>query len=285
MKFFSSRAMSASDSNPSDWRSIERRQWWLSSTGILVSLLLTLGIVSFVLPAFMSGQKASPLDTGLAARALVGMILVFDLYVIFQQIQLYRVRKQIAEREELFRLITENAADLIAVVDGSGNRLYNSPSYEKLLGYSSDELRQSKSLDQIHPEDRDKVTEAANDAKRSGVGRSLEYRIRHKDGHWVPLESTASVVRNSSGTVDRLVIVNRDLTQRRNLEKQLLVSQKLEAIGRLSGGIAHDFNNIITAILGYSEMVEPQLTAPDISSSEEAKAYAHRARQRRSHRK
>ena len=263
MKVFSSRAMSRSDSNPYDWRSIEQRQWWLSSTGILVSLLLTLGIVSFVLPAFMPGQKASSLDTGLAARALVGMILVFDLYVIFQQIQLYRVRKQIAEREELFRLITENAADLIAVVDGSGNRLYNSPSYEKLLGYSSDELRQSNSLDQIHPEDRDKVTEAANDAKHSGVGRSLEYRIRHKDGHWVPLESTASVVRNSSGTVDRLVIVNRDLTQRRNLEKQLLVSQKLEAIGRLSGGIAHDFNNLLGVILGYSEELLKRIPPDD----------------------
>ena len=56
MKISSSSGMSPSESNPENWRSIERRQWWLSSTGILVSLLLTLGIVSFVLPAVHSGH-------------------------------------------------------------------------------------------------------------------------------------------------------------------------------------------------------------------------------------
>ena len=144
-------------------------------------------------------MEAYSLDTSVAVHALVGMVLLFDLYVIFQQVQLFRVRKQIAEREELFRLITENAADMIAVVDGSGNRLYNSPSYQKMLGYSPEELRQTKGFEQIHPDDRQKVMEAAMEAKRSGVGRSVEYRIRHKDGHWVPLESTASVVRSSTG--------------------------------------------------------------------------------------
>ena len=216
-----------------------------------------------MLPAFIPGLEAYSLDTSLAVHALVGLVLVFDLYVIFQQVQLFRVRKQIAEREELFRLITENAADMIAVVDGSGNRLYNSPSYQKLLGYSPEELRQTKGFEQIHPDDRPKVVEAAMEAKRSGVGRSVEYRIRHKDGHWVPLESTASVVRSSSGGVEKLVIVNRDITERKDLEKQLLLSQKLEAIGRLSGGVAHDFNNLLGVILGYSEELQKRIPPDD----------------------
>src|SRR4029077_8877820 len=149
------------------------------------------------------------------------------------------------------------------VVDGSGNRVYNSPSYQKLLGYSPEELRQSKSFDQIHPDDRQKVVEAAAEAKRSGVGHSLEYRIRHKDGSWVPLESTASVVRNSRGEVEKLVIVNRDITERKDLEKQLLLSQKLEAIGRLSGGVAHDFNNLLGVILGYCEELQKHIPSDD----------------------
>ncbi|MBZ5698326.1 MAG: PAS domain S-box protein [Acidobacteriia bacterium] len=262
MKVSSSTGTSHSESNPENWRSTERRQWWLSSSGILVSLSLTLGIVSFALPAFIPGLVAYSLDANLAVHALVGLVLLFDLYVIFQQIQLSRVRKQIAEREELFRLITENAADMIAVVDGSGNRLYNSPSYQKLLGYSPEELRETKSFEQIHPDDRPKVVEAAMEAKRSGVGRSVEYRIRHKDGHWVPLESTASVVRSRSGGVEKLVIVNRDITERKDLEKQLLLSHKLEAIGRLSGGVAHDFNNLLCVILGYCEELQKR-TPPD----------------------
>jgi two-component system cell cycle sensor histidine kinase/response regulator CckA len=246
-----------------NWRRTEGRQWWLASTGILVTLLLTAGIVSFVLPALIPGMEAYSIDTNLAVHALVGLVLLFDLYVIFQQVQLFRARKQIAEREELFRLITENAADMIAVVDGSGNRLYNSPSYQKILGYSPEELKETKGIDQIHPDDREKVTEAAIDAKRSGVGRSVEYRIRHKDGHWVPLESTASVVMNNSGGVERLVIVNRDVTERKDLEKKLLLSQKLEAIGRLSGGVAHDFNNLLGVILGYADELQKRIPPDD----------------------
>jgi two-component system cell cycle sensor histidine kinase/response regulator CckA len=253
-----------SESIPENWRQTERRQWWLSSTGVFVSLCLTFGIVSFVLPAFIPSLNGYySVDTDVAVHALVSLVLLFDLYVIFQQVQLFRVRKQIADREELFRLISENAADMIAVVDGSGNRVYNSPSYQRMLGYSAEELKHSKSFDQIHPDDLQKVVEAAAEAKRSGLGRSLEYRIRHKDGRWVPLESTASVVRNSSGEVEKIVIVNRDVTQRKDLEKQLLLSQKLEAIGRLSGGVAHDFNNLLGVILGYCEELQKHIPSDD----------------------
>src|SRR5882757_1107520 len=250
-------------SKPDNWRRIEGRQWWLSLTGVLVSLLLTLGIVSFVLPAFIPGLGEYSIDTSLAVHGLVGLVLLFDLYVIFQQVQLFRVRKQSAEREELFRLISENAADMIAVVDGSGNRLYNSPSYQKLLGYSPQELKQTTGFEQIHPEDQQKVIEAAAEAKRSGVGRSVEYRIRHKDGRWMALESTASVVRSSSGDVEKLIIVNRDITERKDLEKQLLLSHKLEAIGRLSGGVAHDFNNLLGVIPGYCEELQKHIPSDD----------------------
>src|SRR5580658_8815495 len=83
-----------------NWRHVERRQWWLSSAGILVSLVLTLGIISFVLPAFVPGFGAYySFDTNIATHALTGMVLIFDVYVIFQQVQIYRFRKQIAERE------------------------------------------------------------------------------------------------------------------------------------------------------------------------------------------
>ena len=254
---------SPSESILENWRGIERRQWWLSSTGIAVSLLLTFGIVSFVIPAFIPGLGGYSFDTSLPVHALVGMVLLFDLYVVFQQFQLYQVRRQILEREELFRLITENAADMIAVVDGNGNRLYNSPAYQKLLGYSPEELKQTQGLEQIHPDDRGKVMEAAIEAKHSGVGRSVEYRMRHKDGRWVSLESTASVVRGSSRESEKLVIVNRDITERKNLEKRLLLSQKLEAIGRLSGGVAHDFNNLLGVILGYSEELQKRIPPED----------------------
>ena len=252
------------DAIHSDWRQVEQRQWWLSFSSILVSLLLTAAIVSFVLPAFIPGlQNYYSLDTSLAVQALIGLILIFDLYVIFQQLQLHRFRRQIAQSEELFRLIGENAADMIAVVDAKGGRLYNSPSYQKVLGYSPEELRDTSSFEQIHPDDRQKVMEASREAQQTGGGRRLEYRMRHKDGRWVLLESTASVVRNRAGHFERLVIVNRDITERKRMEAQALIAQKLEAIGKLSGGIAHDFNNILGVIIGYSEELQNRMAPSD----------------------
>jgi PAS domain S-box-containing protein len=124
-------------------------------------------------------------------------------------------------KNELFRVVSENAADLIALVEVSGKRLYNSPAYEKVLGYSPKELAATESLEQVHPEDRERVNEAAKQARLTGAGKCLEYRMRHKDGTWRTLESTASAIRNRKGQVTQLVIVNRDITQRKRIEEQL----------------------------------------------------------------
>jgi PAS domain S-box-containing protein len=173
------------------------------------------------------------------------------------------MRRHLLEREALFKLITENVADMIAVVDSEGHRLYNSPSYFKVLGYTVDELRTSSSLDQIHPDDQQLVLDVTNETRRSGVGRRIEFRMRHKDGHWVHLESTASVIPDASGRVDRLIIVNREISERRRLEEQLRQSQKMDAIGRLSGGVAHDFNNLLGVIIGYGEILEERIATTD----------------------
>ncbi|HUO35134.1 MAG TPA: PAS domain S-box protein [Candidatus Acidoferrum sp.] len=242
------------------WYQIERRQWWLSASSIVLSLVLTVGILSLAVPLFTLDSKAyEALDQHFLLDALLGLVLVFDIYVAIQQLQIYRVRRQISAREELFKLISENAADMIAVVNADGTRAYNSPSYERLLGYSPEELRGTVGFEQIHPDDRAKVMQAAEEAKRSGYGKRVEYRMRHKDGSWVSLESTASVVRDSNGQVQKLVIVNRDITERRQLEQQLQMAQKVEAIGRLSGGIAHDFNNILGVIIGYTEALQKRM--------------------------
>ena len=141
--------------------------------------------------------------------------------VIYQQFRMYLARQKSKEREELFQIVTENAADMIALVDVKGRRLYNSPSYKKILGYSPAELSQTSSFEQIHQEDRFKVLEAAREARSTGVGRKLEYRIRHKDGTWRVLESMASTIRNEKGEVAKLVIVNRDVTERKRAEQLL----------------------------------------------------------------
>ncbi|HTV57766.1 MAG TPA: PAS domain S-box protein [Verrucomicrobiae bacterium] len=237
-------------------RKIEQREWVLWLSAIAITLSLTAGIVSFALPVL---QDLNSVPLILAVRGLVGMVLLFDIYAIYQQYQIYRMRHRLVEREELFRLISENAADMIAVVDANGERIYNSPAYQRVLGYSPEELKTTSALEQVHPADRLKVHHATNEARAGGVGTNIEYRMRHKDGSWRILDSTASTIRNESGNVEKLIIVNRDVTQRKHLEEQFRQSQKMEAVGRLSGGVAHDFNNLLGVIIGYSEFLQDRL--------------------------
>jgi PAS domain S-box-containing protein len=237
-------------------RNIERREVWLWGSAFAVTILLTLAIVVLALPVLRSDLGEQEIQQmNLAIRGLVGMVLLFDVFAVYQQVQIYRMRRRLLEREELFRLISENAADMIAVVGVDGQRVYNSPSYQKILGYSLEELQRTSALEQVHPEDRQKIIDAGEEAKREGVGRRIEYRMRHKDGSWRVLESTASAVRDSAGKVQNLIIVNRDITDRRSLEEQFRQAQKMEAIGRLSGGVAHDFNNLLGVIIGYAEIL------------------------------
>jgi PAS domain S-box-containing protein len=157
---------------------------------------------------------SSPMPLGALAAILV-------LLILYQQLRISRSRRETKRREELFQIVTENAADMIALVDVKGRRLYNSPAYKRILGYSPAELGETSAFEQIHPDDRFKILEAGREARKTGAGKRLEYRIKHKDGSWRVLESVASAVRDSAGNVAKLVIVNRDITERKRAEEQL----------------------------------------------------------------
>ena len=369
-----------------NFRRIERREWWLWASAFVITLLLTVALASFLLPgAHFHQDFYTEHMMSQAMRGLVALVFLFDLYTIYQHLLIHRIRRELVEREELFHLISENAADMIAVVDTHGKRLFNSLSYQRVLGYSPEELQASSAFEQIHPDDRERVKRAAEEARSTGVGKTLQYRLRHKNGNWLVLESTSSVIRNAKGEPEKLVIVNRDTTERKRaeealrrseadfrsvvedapygiyrasvtgrlmqvnpalrkmlgyaqeldllgkdlatdvfrhnaeyqrlaellthaeevkdiemewkkqddtpitvrcsgrrindeqgipayfevfaedvtekrvLEKQLRMAQKMEAIGRLSGGIAHDFNNLLGVIIGYSRVLRKSL--------------------------
>ncbi|HEX7893303.1 MAG TPA: EAL domain-containing protein [Terriglobales bacterium] len=207
---------------PLKTRQIDRREWWLWGLAVVVTIALAAAIIFLT---FFS--RYIPVSEGYWAdlhdwvRGLVALVLLFDIYTMYQHRQLQRIRRQLAHSDELFHLISENAADMIAVVDGEGHRLYNSPAYTKVLGYTPEELASTVSMDQIHPEDRARVIEAAAKARATGRGERLEYRMQHRDGSWRILESTASPIEGPEGEEDRLVVVNRDITDRKRAEDLL----------------------------------------------------------------
>ena len=203
-------------------RQVEWREWWLWGFAVAVTLVLTFGILALTFPGFhMANDRLYTLSLKEWVRGLAALVLLFDIYTVYQHLQLQRMRHRLAERDRLFQLISENAADMIAVVDKNGSRLYNSPAYEKVLGYTPADLANSSPMDHIHPDDRPRVLGAAEKARITGRGEQLEYRVQHKDGSWRVLESTASAFRGAKSEIQGLVVVNRDITERKRAEEML----------------------------------------------------------------
>jgi PAS domain S-box-containing protein len=203
------------------FRKLEGREWWLWGFAVAVTLVLTAGLVSLTFPQFRPQSDTYWIELKEWARGLVCLVFLFDIYTVYQQLLLQRIRRRLTEQDQLFQVITENAVDMIAVIDSEGKRTYNSPSYQKILGYSQEELKSTSSIEQVHPEDRPRVLEAGAKARLTGRGERLEYRIRHKDGTWRILESTASVIQDAKDKTQRLVVVNRDISERKWAEDQL----------------------------------------------------------------
>lgn len=84
------------------------------------------------------------------------------------------------------------------------------------------------------------------------AGETVNYR---KDGTAFDLEWQIAPLRNASSTITHFVAIQRDITERKRLEAQLIQSQKMETVGKLAGGVAHEFNSILTAIIGQGELL------------------------------
>ncbi len=110
----------------------------------------------------------------------------------------------------------------------------------------------------LDPVDREMTLARAADAIRRGIDHELEYRIRAADGRTVWMRDRVRIIRAPSGGL-RMHGLMTDVTERRDLESQLLQAQKMQAVGQLAGGVAHDFNNMLTAIIGYGSLLSARI--------------------------
>jgi PAS domain S-box-containing protein len=180
-----------------------------------------------------------------------------------------RAEEALRESEERYRLLAENATDVIWTTDTHLNITYVSPSVSRVRGYTVEEVMNLTLGEQMTPPSLAYAVEvlaqelAIENQEKKDLSRSrtLELEFICKDGSTIWNEVKTSFIRDSVGRAIGTLGVGRDITDRKkaekekaDLEQQLLQAQKMEAVGRLAGGIAHDFNNLLTVIKGYCDL-------------------------------
>ncbi len=173
--------------------------------------------------------------------------------------------QRVSATEELsrFKKIIDSAFDIITFTDENGRIVYVNRAFEELTGYSKAEIS-GKGLfalnEDIYSED---FYSRIFDSIRSGRPWMGELVNRKKNGEEFIVSSVVFPVYADSGRIVNFVSIQRDITEEKKLYEQLLRAQKMEAIGTLAGGIAHDFNNILTAVLGYAEVIKHKISKYD----------------------
>jgi PAS domain S-box-containing protein len=104
-----------------------------------------------------------------------------------------RTLRILGESEKRFRSLVQNGSDIITILDAEGTIQYQSPSIERLLGYSTEDLVGQNAFDYVHPDDLERVRSIFGEiTKRSGASGPVEVRFRHADGSWRYLEWIAN---------------------------------------------------------------------------------------------
>jgi two-component system cell cycle sensor histidine kinase/response regulator CckA len=171
-----------------------------------------------------------------------------------------RSQEELRASEDRWRAIFENSAVGIALADKKGFLTLTNRAYQKMVGYTDEELRSMSFLDLTHEEDRAANADMATQLWQGNLQQfQYEKRYRRKDGKLIWVKNTVSIAPGTEITPRFAMAIVEDVTERRSLEEQVRQSQRMEAVGRLAGGIAHDFNNMLGVILGHCASLEEKL--------------------------
>jgi len=207
--------------------------------------------------ASISGEEQSLLQevTGDVAFALHNM-------------ELEKERKQaeesLRESEERFRALTESTSDWVWETDVNGVYTYANPKVKELLGYEPEEVIDKTPFDLMLPEEAKRIAEKFRDivdSQRPFTG--LENTNLHKDGRLIVMESSGVPCFDADGRLCGYRGIDRDITERKKMEEQLIVTDRLASIGELVSGVAHELNNPLTSIIGFSDLLADRKDLPD----------------------
>jgi PAS domain S-box-containing protein len=200
----------------------------------------------------------------MALAAQVGLAYENSLSLLAIQEHSKELEAEVEERkraENRFRMLVETAPMGIVIADKKGRMAEMNAQALRMFGYEREELM-GQSVEVLLPE----RLRMAHEGHRSGyvrdpharpIGVGMELFARRKDGTEFPVEISLGPLETKDETLISSFIV--DISTRKKMEKQIRLSQRIEAIGKLAGGVAHDFNNLLAVILGSADLALDEL--------------------------
>lgn len=183
-----------------------------------------------------------------------------------------KAQADLAASEVRYRLLADNARDMICRFGPAGDIQFISPACHEVLGYSPEEMIGWRIIDKIHPDDRQQLTDYYADLVPRGpsaTSEPLQFRGLHKDGHWVWLEGTPKLFfDDTTGALIAIQDVVRDITIRKEMraaiEQALAEAEAAAAVkSEFLSNMSHELRTPLTAVLGFSRLIEDQ---PELSA-------------------
>ncbi|RII30842.1 MAG: hypothetical protein CXR30_03260 [Geobacter sp.] len=166
---------------------------------------------------------------------------------------------RLVKAREFYLKIFEESPSLIWRSGPEGSYNYFNKSWLEFTGRTLEESINDRWGEAVHPDDREKCRSSWQASLLKREAFSIEYRLRYHDGSYRWIIDYGRPFNDLDDNFAGFVGTCYDITQRKNLEEQLLHAQRMESIGTLAGGIAHDFNNILTVIIGCSNLAQRYL--------------------------
>ena len=148
------------------------------------------------------------------------------LFGLFQDVTEHQTRLDRARKSEArYRLLADNAGDVITLYDAKGGGRYSSPALERLLGYGAGEAKGMSAADFLHPDDQQSVGAAFSALAQGQAEATVQHRSRHKLGHYVWVETNLRSIQNGAEEQASVLGVSRDIRERKALEAETLVAR------------------------------------------------------------
>lgn len=169
-----------------------------------------------------------------------------------------RVEEALKLSEKNYLLITENMLDMIRVLDINGIVKYASPSHETTLGFLPKEYEGNLIFDMVHPDDISRIKENFIHMRSTNTPSQFEFRIKHANGGWIHVESQGTPVLGNDNEVEQIIVVTRDISERKKADEFIRKTEKLSIVGQLAAGFAHEIRNPLTSIKGFLNLMQQE---------------------------